>query len=248
MKTRRKIIRIDEEKCTGCGICIDACAEGALALVNGKAKLVGEVYCDGLGACIGGCPFEALTIVEEECEDFDEEKAKEMLAQRPKKPSIEGQCQCPGSQAFEMPLKEAAKKGAPSEALRSELSHWPVKLRLINPQSPFLQGADLLLMADCVAASLPDLHRQLVAGNKIAIGCPKFDDLDEYLERLTGILEAARPKSLTVAHMEVPCCRGLSMVAHQALQKVKSSIPLTKIIISRDGRIIERSSAAPAVQ
>jgi ferredoxin len=239
MKTRRTIIRIDEDKCTGCGQCILACQEGALALVDGKARLVGEVYCDGLGACLGECPEGALTVEEREADDFSEraveERLKELEGEKPA-PEPPLACGCPGHTAmtFARPARGEAKGGVEAE---SALSHWPIKLKLLRPDAPFLNGADLILLADCAAAAYPNLHQKLIPGRAIAMACPKFDDLDEHIEKLAAILKTARPKSLAVAIMEVPCCGGLVYAAEKAIEKANSPVKLNLLKVRRTGEL-----------
>ncbi len=243
---KRKIIEIDEEKCTGCGECILACAEGALELVDGKAKLVGDIYCDGLGACIGDCPEGALTIIEREAEDFDEMEVDRLLdghSHPNHKPDLSDAkplaCGCPGS--FEMELKrpERNPRGAILSKAQSELGHWPIKLKLLSPNASFLKGADLVLLADCAAAAYPNLHRDFVCGRAVAIGCPKFDDPARDIEILSSIIKEADLNSLSIVHMEVPCCFGYMMVAEKALELAGSDIDVTRVVVGRDGEILE---------
>lgn len=239
MRKLRNIINIDEEKCTGCGQCVLDCAEGALKVIDGKAKLVGEIYCDGLGACLSGCPTGALTIEQREAEDFDEQAVHELLhAAKPTEPAPLA-CGCPGSAATTLkPSNTAAPAAGP---VSSQLGHWPIKLGLLGPQAPFLQGADLLLLADCAAASLPDLHPRLLPGRAIALACPKLDDAKAHINRLAQILAGAKPRSLTVVHMEVPCCKGLEYITQQASQLAGLDIPRGSIVVSRDGRILQQN-------
>jgi NAD-dependent dihydropyrimidine dehydrogenase PreA subunit len=252
MRKMRKIIEIDEEKCTGCGECILACAEGALALVDGKARMVGEIYCDGLGACIGECPEGALRIIEREAEGFDEAAVEELLKERKETESAKDgasektmACGCPGTRMQTLTDSGVEEiDGEPAE-LRSDLGHWPIKLQLLGPQAPFLKGADLVLMADCAAVSLPDLHRRILRGRAVAIGCPKLDDLDAHIDRLAEILKGAKPKSLTVLHMEVPCCRGFVYAAQQAIEKSGIDVPLTRIMVGIKGEILEKEELVP---
>jgi len=234
MKKRRKIIRINEELCTGCGECIRGCAEGALALVEGKAKLISEVYCDGLGACIGTCPAGALTIVEDEAPDFDEEKVKEHLGR--KEAPATAPCQCPSAKQMELQVREDSKDGD----VASHLTHWPVKLQLLNPLSEFLKGSRLLLLADCAALAYPNLHRDFVEGHVVALMCPKFSDLEEQVEKLAEIIDTARVSSLIVLHMEVPCCHGLYYAALSALEKSTHKVDIERVIISREGEVKKR--------
>lgn len=245
---KRKIIEIDEEKCTGCGECIIACAEGALALVDGKARLVGDVYCDGLGACLGECPEGALRIVEREAEEFDE-KAVEARRDPPGPAHSHAEeplaCGCPGSSATA--LKPAASNCESRAEIASELTHWPIKLQLLGPRAPFLRGSDLLLMADCSAAAYPNLHQKLLKGHTVALGCPKLDDIEAHIERLADILAVARPKSLTVVHMEVPCCHGFVYAAEKAIARAGVDVPLHRVIIGRAGHIHEKEQLSPGI-
>ncbi|MFY9399022.1 MAG: 4Fe-4S binding protein [Desulfomonilia bacterium] len=234
---KRKIIQIDEELCNGCGQCIQACAEGALKLVNGKARLVSDVYCDGLGACIGECPTGALTIIEREADAFDEEAVAKRLEQTaPKQQEPALACGCPGTAAMTFTPRGDEDDAGP--AARSMLSHFPVKLQLINPQAPFLKGADLLLMADCCALCYPDVHRRLLKGRAVAMGCPKLDNLDAHVQRLSEIIRYGGIRSLCVVHMEVPCCSGFVRAALMAAKTAGSDIPLSHVVISRRGEVL----------
>lgn len=268
MRKLRNIIRIDEELCTGCGQCVLDCAEGALQIIDGKAKLVGEIYCDGLGACLSGCPTGALTVEQREAEDFDEQAVHELLhrqaqaapdlAPAPATPSAGDvqplACGCPGSAA--MALKPLAPAPGFTPAIAdlgpgaSQLGHWPIKLALLSPQAPFLQGADLLLLADCAAAALPDLHPRLLPGKAIALACPKLDDATAHVAKLAQVLSTARPRSLTVVHMEVPCCKGLEYIVEKATELAGVQIPRGSIMVSRDGKVMRQdlpwAPSAPA--
>ncbi len=230
MKSKRKIIEINEELCNGCGQCVDACAEGAIRLINGKAKLVSEVYCDGLGACIGDCPTGALKIVEREADDFDEEKVKVHLAAQRAPAHV-----CPGSQ-----MRQFKPASGPRERSSSALSHWPVQIRLVSPMAPFLQGADLLVAADCVPFAYPNFHQDFLAGKVVMVGCPKFDDVDLYIERFEDIFNTASIKSVTAVVMQVPCCQGLPTVVQEAMQRAKKDIPFKKVVVSLEGEILSR--------
>jgi NAD-dependent dihydropyrimidine dehydrogenase PreA subunit len=244
---KRKIIEIDEEKCNGCGDCILACAEGALAMVDGKAKLVGEVYCDGLGACLGECPSGALKVVEREACKFDEKEVEKHLKKSHTRGPVKhehaaGHFQgCPGSAAMNL---KPARPTAKAEDRASALSHWPIKLRLLGSQAPFLKGADLVLLADCCGVALPGLHSKLVDGRAIALACPKFDDLDEHIEHLAEMIKVAGPKSITVVIMEVPCCRGLLHAAEQARIRAGVKVPIVRMVVGRDGRVLDESVVA----
>ena len=242
MKKSRPIIEIDEERCTGCGECILACAEGALQLVDGKARLVGEILCDGLGACIGECPEGALRVIERESDAFDEEAVEKRLEEigrkeGPPAPSPAVPHACPGSASMTLE-KSVAGCEEPTERIPSTLGHWPIKLQLLGPGAPFLEGADLLLVADCVGFAFPDVHGKLIAGKAVAIGCPKLDDIQAHVDRLAEILKGARPKSLTVVHMEVPCCFGFVNAAQQAVECAGVDVPLKRMMISRMGEIL----------
>ncbi|HPR52078.1 MAG TPA: 4Fe-4S binding protein [Deltaproteobacteria bacterium] len=250
MKKMRQIIQIDEEKCTGCGQCILACAEGALALVDGKAKLVGEIYCDGIGACIGECPEGALTIVEREADEFDEDAVEKHLQNAHKSginiedsPQKTLACGCPSSVMTTLEKKRQSDPAGTPLAGVSELGHWPIKLQLLGPHAPFLRGADLILLADCAAAAYPNLHQHLLKDRAVAMGCPKLDNLETHIQRLAEILKGASPQSLTVVHMEVPCCKAFVSAAHEAIRRSGVHVPLNYIVIARDGTIMEEGQA-----
>jgi len=234
IKKLRKIIRIDEELCTGCGECIRGCAEGALALVDGKAKLISEAYCDGLGACIGTCPAGALKVVDDEVQEFDEGKVKEHLAG--KDAPVAATFQCPSQNQMRLLIREDSKDGDVS----SRLTHWPVKLQLLNPLSEFLKASRLLLLADCAALAYPNLHRDFLEDRVVALICPKFSDMDEQVEKLTEIMDTASPSSIAVLHMEVPCCHGLHYAVLSALEKSSHKVDIERIIISRKGEVKKR--------
>ena len=238
MRQTRKIIEINEVLCNGCGKCILACAEGALRLVDGKAKLVGDILCDGLGACIGDCPTGALTIIEREADAFDEEAVKERIdAARPTAAPAMA-CGCPSSMAMTLGTGPRAEASAPDDGRPSMLGHWPVKLQLLSPQAPYLKGSDMLLLADCCAAACPGLHERLLRGRTVAMACPKLDDVNRHIVRLGEILSQAAPRSLTVAHMEVPCCTGLVHAAVRAVEASGVDIPLRHVVISRQGEVL----------
>jgi NAD-dependent dihydropyrimidine dehydrogenase PreA subunit len=241
MKTTREIILIDEDKCTGCGLCVPGCAEGALQIVDGKAKMLAEKYCDGLGACLGTCPEGALTIEVREADPFDEVAVEELLqAQKAEKEKSGGTmpCGCPSGNTMSFaPMSPcAAKEG---EASPSALGHWPVKLKLVNAETPFLQGVDLLLAADCVPAAFPGYHEKYLPGRAVLIGCPKFDDADVYVAKLAEIFSKAGLKTVTILEMEVPCCANMSKIVERAYTLSGSETPVRTVIISRDGRELE---------
>jgi NAD-dependent dihydropyrimidine dehydrogenase PreA subunit len=230
----RNIVKIDEDKCNGCGKCVTACVEGAIKLINGKAKLVSETYCDGLGACIGHCPMDAITIEKRECAGFDEEAVKKHL-ENAKKPLPPKGFVCPGMQA-----KQFTKKDSMKGDVCSQLSHWPIQLGLVSPNAPFLQGTDLLLTADCVPFAMGDFHSKLLKDHSLIIACPKLDDVEPYIEKLTQIINAGNLKSLSVVHMEVPCCFGLTRIAQQAISNSRKKIGFEDITISLDGQVKNR--------
>ncbi len=240
----REIVKIDEEKCDGCGLCVPSCAEGAIQIVDGKAKLVSEVFCDGLGACLGECPLDAITIEEREADNFDESAVeqhlaglKEDAAQNGSKPSPapphHGHAaeaghppSCPSAvmRRFDQPANASAANDAPTEP--SQLGHWPVQLMLVPPQAPFLKNQDVLVCADCVPFTVPDFHSRYLAGRAVLVGCPKLDNLEFYHEKLKAIFAEAAPRKVTVLRMEVPCCGGIAQVAVDARNEVAPEIPL----------------------
>ena len=250
MKATRKIVEINEELCTGCGDCVNACAEGAIELINGKAKLVAEKYCDGLGACLGECPANALTVTERESEEFDPEAVEHHLKEREVAKvftEIKGTmpCGCP-SKNIEMftPCQQANQPTSMTDApAQSALGHWPVQIRLVPPTAPFLRGADLLVAADCTPVAYPAFHRDLLPGKAVMIGCPKFDDADEYVEKFAEVFRVADIKSVTVVEMEVPCCSKLPMIVRKGLQLSGKQIPFEEVIIGRRGEIVSREKA-----
>jgi Pyruvate/2-oxoacid:ferredoxin oxidoreductase delta subunit len=238
---RRNIITIDEEKCTGCGLCAKACAEGAIAIIDGKAKLISDTYCDGLGACIGECPEEALTIEEKDADAFDEQAVEEHLNEIKKKEEkpMRG---CPGSMAREI-RRESTHRVSSEFPIQSELTNWPVQLKLVSPSAPYLRGADLLLVADCVPFALADFHSRFLSGKPVMIGCPKLDNVDYYIDKMTEIINNSNLNSLTVVHMEVPCCSGLTYIAEQALEASGKNVTLQDVTISISGEILETVNA-----
>lgn len=250
MKVTRKIIEIDEERCDGCGQCVLACAEGALEVVDGKAKVLGELFCDGLGACLGECPTGALSIVEREADEFDEAAVERLLKSKEEKAAPQAEtlpCGCPSTQlrvfAPSTPRRDA---DAPGHTLpdASELGHWPVKIRLTPPTAPFLKNADLLIAADCTPVAYPNFHRDFLKGRAVMVGCPKFDDAQEYIRKFADIFKAADINSVTVVVMEVPCCGGLPMMVEKGMALAGKNIPTEKMVISPRGEIISRQSLA----
>ncbi len=297
-KGKRNIITIDEAKCDGCGLCVKSCAEGAIQLVDGKAKLISETYCDGLGACLAKCPRDAITIVEREAEAFDEKAVHEHLhkmgaghahphghkhdhghghdhsdghehhhdhdhshghahadghehhhdherhTEKSSRHHSHGGSGCPGSAAFlidrsQAPAAAPAKAETSEPSVPSELSQWPVQLALVSPHAPFWSGADLLIAADCVPFAFSSFHQQLLKGKKLIIACPKLDETEPYLEKLTELFASNDVKSVTVAHMEVPCCLGLVHLVREAMRKSGKSIPLSAVKIGIKGDRLE---------
>ena len=269
-KHMRDIIEINEDLCNGCGQCILDCAEGAIALVDGKAKVIADRYCDGLGACLSGCPTGALKIVRREADAYDEEAVEQLLAGQGRILKKEhghgtagghahhghghGQggghgCGCSGSKpqifaplanAEASPPRTGGCPGSGAGMISGEggaaNTHWPLKLRLMSPEAPFLRGADLLLAADCAAFAAPEFHR-LRQGKVVLIACPKFEGMEALAERLTEIFQIAKPASCTVARMEVPCCQGLIRACQAAAQASGGTVPVREVIISRRGDI-----------
>ncbi len=245
MKVKRKIIEIDEELCDGCGQCAIACAEGAIEIIDGKAKVLSDNLCDGLGACIGDCPQDALKIIEREADEFDEAAVEKHLEQQKNEAPVQDTmaCGCPSTQIQDFTPStpcSAANQSTLVSSAKSALSHWPVQIRLVPPTAPFLKGADLLVAADCVPVAFPTLHNDFLKGRAVMIGCPKFDDAESYVEKFKQVFEAAGLKSITCVIMEVPCCAGLPSILAQALEKSGKTIPLEVVTISNRGEIIER--------
>jgi len=237
-KTIRKIVRIDEEKCNGCGMCVPACAEGALQIINGKAKLTNDVYCDGLGACLGECPQGAITIEERAADKFDEEATKLHL-EKESHTAETLPCGCPSTAVRQLERHETIDTATEEvTGQRSMLSHWPVQLTLVPPAAPFLQGADLLLVADCVPFAYSRFHQDFIKDHALLVACPKLDDFQSHLKKLTDILSSSSVKSLTVVHMEVPCCSGLVHLAKQAMKLAGKDIPFEEVTVGIKGDLM----------
>jgi Fe-S-cluster-containing hydrogenase component 2 len=237
----RKIVRIDEEKCNGCGLCIPNCAEGALQIVDGKAKLTSEKFCDGLGACLGHCPEDAITVIEREAEEFDE-KAVEVYLHKKQEAKPEPKPQpvfagCPSSRAMQFKVPEAKAESASVTPAVSQLTQWPVQLKLVPINAPYFQEADLLIAADCVPFAYPDFHRDFLKGKALVVGCPKLDDIQYYKEKLTEIFKTNSIKSITLPHIEVPCCFGLVKATEDAIVASGKNIPLKKVKIGIRGDV-----------
>ena len=253
----RNIVKIDEEKCTGCGQCVTACAEGAIQIIEGKARLVSDSYCDGLGACLGHCPADAIAIEQREAPEFDEEAVKQHLAQeRPAggtTPTTSPQMEkpagdappfvCPGLAAQQFEPRGGVAAEPPSDT-PSQLSHWPVQLKLVSPTARCFADADVLLTADCVPLALADFHARFLKGRAVAVGCPKLDDASLYIEKFADILRANDIRSLTVVHMEVPCCSGLTRVAREAILRSGKAMSFEDVTISIRGEIIHSETIA----
>jgi len=216
-KMKRTIIKIDQEKCTGCGLCVPACAEGALQIIEGKARLVNAKFCDGLGACLGKCPVGALTVETREAEEFDEEAAK----------------------AREKTVYTKTTKDTPQ--IHSMLSQWPIQLLLVPVAAPFLKSADLVIAADCVGFAYPKFHADFLKGRKLIIGCPKLDDIQFYRKKLETLFKESQPRSVTVVNMEIPCCSGLYKIVKEALASAGLIAPLKQEIIDIKGNRIQTS-------
>jgi len=235
----RNIVRIDEEKCNGCGLCIIACAEGALRIVDGKAKLVSDNYCDGLGACLGECPEGAITIEERQAEEFYEEAVEQHLKAKQPVPAVQhahpAHQSCPSAKVMHFERDVAEKETNIPEKRESMLSQWPVQLTLLPPNAPFFEDADLLIAADCVPFAYANFHNDFLKGRTLVVGCPKLDNATFYKEKLTEIFKRSNIRSVTVVNMEVPCCFGLHHLVKEALDSSGKAIPLRQEIIGIKG-------------
>lgn len=276
MKIKRKIIQIDEERCNGCGNCVLSCAEGAIQIIDGKAKVVKDQYCDGLGACLGECPEDALKIIEREADEFDEKAVEEYLKELEKNRAASSEtgakdgksavteskesntlaCGCPSTHLQIFSKKDDcngshghstkspcscgdANKPANLKGGVSALGHWPVQIRLVPPNAPFLQGADLLVTADCVPVAYPAFHQDFLKGKVVMMGCPKFDDVDSYIQKFAAIFKSAGIRSVTNLIMEVPCCSGLPMILQKAMALSGVTVPMTNVVISARGEVLK---------
>ena len=227
----RKIIKIDEEKCNGCGACAAACHEGAIEMINGKAKLTREDYCDGLGDCLPACPTDAISFEEREAPAYDEAA---VLAAKAAKPLP---CGCPGTEAKSIKRTESSCTTS-SAPVTSQLTQWPVQIKLLPTKAPYYENANLLIAADCTAYAYGNFHNEFIRNHVTLVGCPKLDEGD-YAEKLTAIIANNNIKSVTIVRMEVPCCGGLENAAKRALQASGKFIPWSVVTISTDGRILD---------
>jgi len=235
----RKIIKIDEEKCNGCGLCVNACHEGALQLIGGKARLISESYCDGLGDCLPECPTGAIVLEERETVEYDEEAVKKHMEKRNPQPEAPLPCGCPGTQSKLIVKKQPQSTSVLSEQnFQSQLGQWPCQLKLVPVTAPYLDNAHLLIAADCTAFAYPNIHQKFMRNKITLIGCPKLDNTD-YSEKLTDILKQHEIKSVSILRMEVPCCGGIVQAVKKALMNSEKMIPWNVVTISTDGRIIE---------
>ena len=239
----RNIVEIDEEKCDGCGLCVIECAEGALEIRDGKAKIIREMYCDGLGACIGECPQEALRIVMKEADAFDEEAMEEHLkrlrGEQVQESTPELEAGCPGVQLVQFQSQATAAPIQEGETPASALRNWPLQIHLLPVSAPFFNGAELLIAADCVPFAMGGFHSQLLQGKILAIGCPKLDDTNFYIHKLSQIFADNEIKSITIGYMEVPCCAGLLHVIHKALEASGKAIPVDTVKVSVQGELLQ---------
>ena len=252
----RKMVSIDEEKCNGCGECVPSCAEGAIQIIDGKARLLADNLCDGLGACLGDCPLGAITVEEREADEYDEAAVDDHLKEIGRAPlshhgepaaPVTGGCPSAAVKSFAAPAggcpsartmtfdESPVETSADSASRPSRLAQWPVQLHLVPPTAPFFQNADVLLAADCAPFAYADFQEDLLKGKALAIACPKLDNTEPYVEKLTAMITQSNIKSLTVVHMEVPCCNGLVMMAKQALANSGRDIPFETVCIGIRG-------------
>lgn len=228
----RDIVKIDEEKCNGCGLCIPSCAEGAIQIIDGKARLVKDIFCDGLGACLGKCPQNAITIIKRDADEFDEEAAEEHIKTIKNTEPVTGSC--PSTQTIQFKAKDGLKPEIKEKNI-SRISSWPVQLKLLPPTASFLKGADLLITADCVPFAYANFHEDMLNDKVLAVGCPKLDDATLYRNKLAEIFRSNNIQSVTVVNMEVPCCFGLKRLVQEALELSGKKIPFKQEIISIKG-------------
>ncbi|MFA5880419.1 MAG: 4Fe-4S binding protein [Candidatus Margulisiibacteriota bacterium] len=231
----RNFIEINEEKCNGCGNCVVACAEGALKIIDGKAKVVNDSFCDGLGACIGHCPTDALKIVKKEVTEFDEKLVQENLQKQAQKTNqYNVPCNCPG---MEIQDNRDKNNDVSIESI-SQLKQWPIQLHLVSHTAPYFKECNLLIAASCTAFSFGNFHQEFLRNHTLVIACPKLDQTEGYLEKLTEIINKNSILSITVARMEVPCCKGLTMLAEEAIKSSTKKVPFLEQVISLKGKIL----------
>lgn len=247
----RKIVKIDQDKCDGCGLCVPSCAEGAIKMINGKAVLSADNLCDGLGACLGECPRDAIKIEEREADEFDEAAVEHHLATQgkpaPAHPHTPPQAAptphhhagggCPGSRAMSFARPQETAAPAVAGSRQSQLAQWPVQLHLVSTTAPYFQDADLLITADCVPVAYAGYHEDFLKGKAVVMGCPKLDDNNFYQQKLTELFSKSDVKSITVLKMEVPCCGGIAVAARQALAASGKQIPYKEVTIGIHGEI-----------
>jgi Fe-S-cluster-containing hydrogenase component 2 len=233
----RNIVKIDEEKCTGCGLCATACAEGAIKIVGGKARLVSDSYCDGLGACLGHCPEGAITVEPREAAQFDEKAVQTHLSQPPEQKE-QPLFACPGLAAHQFQRDPSREEAAAVQDMPSQLTHWPIQLTLVAPTAPQFADADLLLAADCVPFAVGDFHGRFLKDHSVIVGCPKLDGAQSYIGKLGQILCSNNLRSLMVVHMEVPCCFGLTHIAREAILRSGKAMSFLDITVSLRGSMI----------
>lgn len=247
---KRQIIKIDQEKCDGCGLCVPSCAEGAIVIVDGKAQLLADKYCDGLGACLGECPVGALSIEEREAEEFvgpapgapgeHGTHAPQVPPAPPEGTTLAEGFVCPGSR-----MRQLTPSGTPA-AGASALSNWPVKLRLVAAKAPFFKEAELLVAADCAAFAAGDFHARYLAGRAVVCGCPKFDDLEEAVAKLTAILKENDIQGVTIVNLEVPCCQGLIEAVRRAFQAAGKRVPVSICTLGPQGQVVQQAKVKAA--
>jgi NAD-dependent dihydropyrimidine dehydrogenase PreA subunit len=268
---KRKIISIDEDRCNGCGKCVPDCPEGALQIIDGKARLISDIFCDGLGACIGTCPEGAISTIEREAQEYSEARTMENIVRAgpntirahlkhlkdhgqeryhaealrfleergiptPQPEPERLACGCPGEMQRTLEPQDACDEMGCRQS--SELRQWPVQIHLLNPNAPFFDNSHLLILADCVAAANPNLHSELIRGKTVAMGCPKLDDADAYVEKLAAIIKANRIRSVTVAVMQVPCCGGMVRIAQEAVRLSGKDLKVEKVTLSLEGEVM----------
>ncbi|MFC1537438.1 ATP-binding protein [Gemmatimonadota bacterium] len=259
MAELRKVVKIDEDKCDGCGVCVPSCAEGAIQIIDGKARLVSEVYCDGLGACLGECPQDAITIEERQADEFDQDAVERHLEDLEKQKHVKFNTDrsiqrpkamggCPGSlsRMFE-PEEGLNKRQAEDSAgdINSRLRNWPVQLNLAPTKAPYFDGASLLISADCVPFAFADFHRKFLGGKTLLVGCPKLDDAEHYKEKLSRIFQQNDLREVEVLIMEVPCCSGLVHIVRMAAEEAETNVPLTFTTISLRGEVLDKRVLTP---